>query len=226
MSMNDAAQRSAPFELAALLHARTPSERDTAWERLVANHTGLLLKVARSFGGDRDQVMERYAFILEKCREADFRRLRAFDPAGGAAFSTWLVVIAQRLCHDHHRALYGRRRDASDDPQARDARALRRALVESVGEPDTERLPAAADDAPDVTTIRAERAEILRTALGALTPRERLLLALRFEDDLSAARIAQVLGIPTPFHVYRQLNAVLMRLRAALGARGMRDGHD
>ena len=225
--MSDAAQRSAPLELLALLRARTPNERDTAWELLVADHTGLLLSVARSFGGDRDQVMERYAFILEKCREADFRRLRAFESNGSATFSTWLVVIAQRLCHDHHRARYGRRRDKGDDSDARDTRALRRALVESVGrELDAELLSDASDDAPDVTTIRAERADILRAAVGALAPRERLLLALRFEDDLSAARIAQVLQLPTPFHVYRQLNSVLMRLRAALEARGVRDGSD
>jgi RNA polymerase sigma factor (sigma-70 family) len=227
MTMSDAAQRSAPLELLALLRARTPNERDTAWELLVADHTGLLLSVARSFGGDRDQVMERYAFILEKCREADFRRLRAFASNGSATFSTWLVVIAQRLCHDHHRARYGRRRDRGDDSGARDTRALRRALVESVGrELDVELLSDVSHDAADVTTIRAERADILRAAVGALAPRERLLLALRFEDDLSAARIAQVLHLPTPFHVYRQLNSVLMRLRAALEARGVRDGSD
>jgi RNA polymerase sigma factor (sigma-70 family) len=227
MAMSDAAQRSVPFELAALLGAQTPRERDTAWGRLVASHTGLLLSVARSFGGDRDQVMERYAFILEKCREAEYRRLRAIDHNGGAAFSTWLVVIAQRLCHDHHRTVYGRRRETSGNEQARNVRALRRALVESSGQQlDTERLPTASDDAPDAAAIRAERAEILNAAVGALTPRERLLLALRFEDDLSAARIAQVLELPTPFHVYRQLNSVLMRLRAALAARGICDDRD
>lgn len=225
--MSDAAQRSAPFELSALLRAQTPTERDSAWERLVASHTGLLLSVARSFGGDRDEIMERYACVLDKCREADFRRLRAFDSRGGATFSTWLVVIAQRLCHDLRRARYGRRRDAGDNADARQARTLRRALAESLGrEWDLELLPAAAEDAPDVTTIRTERAAILSAAVGALAPRERLLIALRFEDGLSAPRIARVLGLPTPFHVYRQLNSILARLRAALAARGVRDTHE
>jgi hypothetical protein len=48
-----------------------------------------------------------------------------------------------------------------------------------------------------------------------------LLLALRFEDDLSASRISRMLGLPTPFNVYRRLNVVLRQLRAGLEARGI-----
>ena len=62
--------------------------------------------------------------------------------------------------------------------------------------------------------------------MSDLTPRERLLLALRFEDELSASRIASVLELPTPFHVYRYLNAVLSRLRAALVQRGLDGVYD
>ena len=73
----------------------------------------------------------------------------------------------------------------------------------------------------DREAIQAERDAGLRAALGALPAGDRLLLTLRFEDDLSASRISGILGFPTPFHVYRRLNAVLGQLRAALQARGI-----
>lgn len=217
-----------PVELGLLLHAAEAAGREAAWESLIARHTRILLAVARSFGGGHDEAMERYAYILEKCREADFRRLRAFEPDGGASFSTWLTVTARRLCLDHARARYGRHRETiAGSADGDQLRALRRMLADSVGaEFDTDLLPDTETLAADVGAIHAERDASLRAVLAALTPRERLLLALRYEDDLSAARIASVLGLPTPFHVYRQLNALLARLRAALTARGIDGASD
>jgi RNA polymerase sigma factor (sigma-70 family) len=69
--------------------------------------------------------------------------------------------------------------------------------------------------------VLGERDQLLRAALMRLTSRERLLLALRYEDDLSASRIASIIGVSTPFHVYRQLNNVLQRLRVMLEASGV-----
>ena len=215
-----------PLELHLLLRAPEAVAREAAWETLIARHTRLLLAVARSFGGGHDEAMERYAYILEKCREGDFRRLRAFDPDGGASFSTWLTVAARRLCLDYARARYGRHRETIDAHETGARRAMRRTLADCVGaEFDTDLLPDTSLDA-DLGAIRAERDACLRAALSALTSRERLLLALRYEDDLSASRIAAVLGLPTPFHVYRQLNDLLGRLRAALAARGIDGASD
>ena len=92
--MGDATASSAAFELNQLLRSSEVSVREAAWERLIAGHTRLLLAVAQSFGGGHDEAMDRYSFVLEKCRESDFRRLRAFDIYGGASFSTWLTIAA------------------------------------------------------------------------------------------------------------------------------------
>lgn len=221
--MSDAAERPAPLELGLLLRAQQSADRDAAWEQLIARHSRLLLAVARSYGGSHDDAMERYTFILDKCREADFRRLRAFDPAGGASFSTWLTIAARRLCTDHHRVLYGRRRPHTDEAAPVLARrASRRALVDIVGEElNLERFMDASAVSPEVEVVRSERTSVLNRAIAELTPRERLLLALRFEDDLSASRIAEVIGAPSPFHVYRRLNAILARLRSTLLRRGL-----
>ena len=170
--------------------------------------------------------MDRYSYVLEKCREANFRRLRAFDVVGGASFSTWITIAAQRLCLDHDRSRYGRHRATleSGEPNAR--RALRRALANAVGaEVDTDLLPDTTALSAEAMVIRADREARVRMALASLPARDRLLLALRFEDDLSASSIAGLIGMPTPFHVYRRLNALLSQLRAVLITRGF-DGRD
>ena len=69
------------------------------------------------------------------------------------------------------------------------------------------------------------RMEQLREALGAvlndLPAESRLLIKLRFEDDLSAQEIATLLNRASPFHVYRQLNALFAEIRQRLLMRGI-----
>jgi RNA polymerase sigma factor (sigma-70 family) len=216
----------APLVLGELLHSSDSVEREAAWEALISRHTRLLLAVARSFRGGHDEVMERYAYILGKLRESDFHRLRTFDPAAGASFSTWLAASARRLCLDHHRSVYGRQRPTLIADRSETLRTLRRSLVDSLGaEIDADLLPDSSALGADAQAVLAERNALLAAELVRLTPRERLILALRFQDELSASRIAKVLGLATPFNVYRRLNSILNRLRAGLIARGL-DGMD
>jgi RNA polymerase sigma factor (sigma-70 family) len=211
----------APVALDQLLAASDSVVREAAWDELIAKHTRLLLAVARSFGGDRDDAMERYAYILEKLFESDFRRLRTFDAESGASFSTWLTVTSRRLCLDHHRNRYGRQRPTLNDKNDLQ-RVVRRRILDSVSsEVDADSLSDSATISGDVKAVIDERDAALRRELVQLAPRDRLLLALRFEDDLSASQISRILGLPTPFNVYRRLNSVLGRLRAALEARGI-----
>ncbi|MGZ3566895.1 MAG: RNA polymerase sigma factor [Gemmatimonadaceae bacterium] len=211
----------APVALDHLLAASDSIVREAAWDELIAKHTRLLLAVARSFGGGRDDAMERYSYILEKLFESDFRRLRTFDAESGASFSTWLTVTTRRLCLDHHRNLYGRQRPTRKE-KLDPLRALRRRIMDSVSSGvDADSLSDSAIVPGDTKAVIDERDAALRGELIRLAPRDRLLLALRFEDDLSASQISRILGLPTPFNVYRRLNVVLGRLRAALEARGI-----
>src|SRR3954451_25015689 len=89
-----------PPELAALLVASDPATRDAAWATFVSRHSGLLLSVARTVGKHYDAWMDGYAHVLEQLREGDFRRLRAYVPDGRTRFTTWLAVVARRLCFD------------------------------------------------------------------------------------------------------------------------------
>jgi RNA polymerase sigma factor (sigma-70 family) len=215
-----------PFELDAILRAPDSEARTAAWERLVARHSRLLLAVARSFGGGRDEAMERYAYLLEKLSESDHHRLRAFRADGRASFTTWLTVAARRLCLDHLRSRYGRTRPTQAPDRAAVLRRLRRRLADSAGaEVDTDLLVDGDAASAEGEAIRRERDQRLHAELARLPASDRLLLALRFEDDLSAAKIAGFVGLPTAFHVYRRLNAILAALRSALESQGI-DGVD
>ncbi|HEY2855583.1 MAG TPA: sigma-70 family RNA polymerase sigma factor [Gemmatimonadaceae bacterium] len=206
-------------ELSRLLDARTETACDEAWTEFIRVHHRLLVHVARSGRSaphNDDTAMDAYAFILDRLRESGFRRLRAFAADGRSTFVTWLVVVARRLRVDFARSRYGRvdRRDADD---ATTQEQLRRRLVDLAGaEMDLAAIPDPSESTPETIFDAASVRQALHEAIIELEPRERLLLTLRFEDDLTAERIASTLAMPSSFHVYRQLNRILAKLRKRL----------
>src|SRR2546428_6084901 len=106
----------------------------------------------------------------------------------------------------------------SGDPTVQ--RAMRRRLVDLVTGADPDEI--ATPDKDPTHSLNAE--EVRRTlalVMSHLHADDRLLLKLRFDDDLSAPEIARLLGLPTPFHVYRRLTLVFGELRRALRERGI-----
>jgi RNA polymerase sigma factor (sigma-70 family) len=164
--------------------------------------------------------MDGYAYVLEALREDCCHRLRAYTPDARSRFTTWLVVVTRRLLLDHHRRRYGRRRGEEDAHRAEQA-ARRRLEDLIVSEVDPDRLTTSATNSPDLAVRRQELADVLRRALEELDPADRLLLTLRFVDDRPVRQIAAMLGLPTVFHVYRRLAAVLETLKRALARRGV-----
>jgi RNA polymerase sigma factor (sigma-70 family) len=217
-----AAQPAAPAELAALLAASSGRGLDEALARFLSTHTPLILRVTRSLGGDADAAMDRYAYVLERLREDDCRRLRAYLRPHAGEFSLWLIVVVRRLCLDHYRERYGRAsRPGVTDRAAGADRAGRRRLADLVADRTDPSLLASSRLAPDEELAKRERRDALSAALEQLGPTDRLLLRLRFAEDLPAREIAQVMRFPTLFHVYRRIDKVLRELRAALGSLGV-----
>ena len=212
-----------PPELEQLLDGAPQTERDHAWSALVANHSRLIMSVARTVATEHDGVMDAYAHVLERLREDDYRRLRGYVGDGRSAFTTWLVVVSRRLCIDHYRRRYGRPpRGETSEAAARAERASRRRLFDL--SPSRVDFTAIVDDkapTPDAPLRVAERDDALVGAMSALDPEDRVLLKLRFEDDLSAREIAEVLQMPSAFHVYRRLAFLYASLRRGLVARGV-----
>ncbi len=210
-----------PSELSSLLGATDAAARDTAWPAFLNSYSRLLLHVARQVGRDYDAAMDAYTYILEQLRAGDYHRLRGYAGDGRSKFTTWLVVVARRLCLDYLRHRYGRARE--NGAAGGDSRAGRKRLEDLLADQvEVTELPDAAAG-PEAELIASEQSHTLAAGLAALEPRDRLLLTLRFEDDLSAREIASLVGFPTPFHVYRRLNTILASLRARLAPRRRQD---
>ena len=199
-----------------LLAAEVP--RDEAWTDFVQEYTRLLLHVARESSQDRDEAMDAYANILEKLREDGCRRLRAYSAHPQSQFTTWLVVVARRLCIDYHRQKYGLTcRGSNPEGDNRQTRRKLENLGDSVAIDDT------VCDRNEIDVglefEKAEERSKLEAVTSSLTPADRLLLTLRFEDELSASEIANILGMPSQFHVYRRLKCILAELKKQIGDR-------
>ena len=100
---------------------------------------------------------------------------------------------------------------AGEDPNAW---VMRRFLADPA-------LLAGSSQAPDEELDRRERLDALASVLERLPPSDRLLLRLRFGEDLPAREIARIMRFPTLFHVYRRVDKVLNELRGALGSLGV-----
>ena len=229
-SHNLAATRSAGWPTAEALHPGLPitlsrlraanaAQQDEAWSAFIDAHSDVVLHVCRSVAQSHDHAMDGYAYVLAALRQDDCRRLRAYTPDGQTKFTTWLAVVTRRLVLDYYRQRYGRPR--SEDVTRRHEHATRRNLEELVAadiEPDQLE---SASSSPDERVRRAELTGRTREAIAHLPPRDRLLLALRFVDERSVREIQRGLGLPSVFHVYRRLKAVLAQLRSELARRGI-----
>jgi RNA polymerase sigma factor (sigma-70 family) len=201
-----------------LLLAARSEELDSAWSAFLHAYSRVLLKAASAYASGYDDMLDRYAYILDELRRHDCRRLRRYAADGRCRFSTWLLVVAKRLSVDHHRSRYGRTlRNGCPGAAPSVARVARRGLgdlANAVRSLECIEDPAFVDplDALDAS----DRLAALQRALANLAPEDRRLLDLRYDRSLSAREIARILGLPSPFHVYRRVNAVCARLRCEL----------
>lgn len=115
----------------------------------------------------------------------------------------WLLSIARRKIIDARRRRAARRETlaselAGEEPDAE-------ALFETLGE----------TESPEAAVMRAEARQVLRELVAQLSPDQREALMLQYQEQLSAAEIAVVMG-RTPSSIY----SLLKRARATLQRRG------
>jgi DNA-directed RNA polymerase specialized sigma subunit len=70
--------------------------------------------------------------------------------------------------------------------------------------------------------VRDHTHTVLSQALEQLSDHDRLLVQLRFNDDLPMSKVASIVGYPTRFHAYRRLTRALESLKSFLMSRGIR----
>jgi RNA polymerase sigma-70 factor (ECF subfamily) len=141
---------------------------------------GLLLRILRSRAEAEDVLQEVFLQVWQQAR--------SFDESRGRAF-TWLVTLARSRAIDRLRAVDSRER------------AAQRSAEDGVQAPQT-RVPA------EEEAILAERAEVVRSALGELPEEQRQVLVLAYLEGMSQSEIAAAKNQP--------LGTVKTRTRAGL----------
>jgi len=182
----------------AALASRAAGGSSEAFAVLVRRHQrsvfNLIVRMVRDPGEAEELAQD--AFLKA------YRRLDTFDPA--LRFSSWLLKIAHNTAIDHLRRRH---------PGAEPLDDLRH-----VPDPDPGPgpWPAAAPD-PERQAVRGEIAAALEAALDRLRPAYRLVIVLRYHEELSHEEIADITGLPigtVKSHLYRarvQMAAQLAR---------------
>ena len=90
--------------------------------------------------------------------------------------------------------------------------------IAAVGGEQTEQSIDVADPHPDQETLIAgqQQEAQLERCVASLPTEERLILQLRFGQDLSLAEIAHLTGLEDAQRVHRRIAAILKRLRTAM----------
>jgi RNA polymerase sigma factor (sigma-70 family) len=213
---------SLPGELASLLATSDDLSREKAWRVFLDTFSPLILHAARSASTGYDDGMDAYAAALDALRADDCRKLRGYSADPRSKFSTWLVVVVRRICIDAQRERFGRASAKEKTDGISDERAARRRLATLTGAAiELESLPDSRGERPDAELRRNDLHEQLESALADLDERDRLLLTLRFVDDLPARRIAELQGWPDQMMVYRRINQLTALLKQKLLSRGV-----
>lgn len=158
---------------------------------ITKSHVGRLSSTAVA-----DAKAEFYASLLAN----DLHKLRQFDPERGTRLSTWVHTVAGNAARDRRR--YEKRRPAvsleggrsGDDDEGT-----------SYGDRAEDRTPSAFD--------RLATAREYKQAMAALTPDEREIASLRYEDGLSSREVAERLGMKPA-----AVDTIVFRLRKKLAA--------
>jgi RNA polymerase sigma factor (sigma-70 family) len=74
-----------------------------AWSAFLDDYGGIIFQVIRHFQSDSDDAADCLQFVCGCLCEAQFRRLRRFNPQGSATFTTWLRAVTRNLCLDWQR---------------------------------------------------------------------------------------------------------------------------
>jgi RNA polymerase sigma factor (sigma-70 family) len=213
---------SLPGELASLLATSDDLSREKAWRVFLDTFSPLILHAARSASTGYDDGMDAYAAALDALRADDCRKLRGYSADPRSKFSTWLVVVVRRICIDAQRERFGRASQKEKTDGISDERAARRRLATLTGAAiELESLPDSHGERPDAELRRNDLHEQLESVLADLDERDRLLLTLRFVDDLPARRIAELQGWPDQMIVYRRINQLTALLKQKLLSRGV-----
>ncbi|HXK59899.1 MAG TPA: sigma-70 family RNA polymerase sigma factor [Acidobacteriota bacterium] len=147
----------------------------TAFEQLVYRYDRKVLALAVSYTSDEEDAKDVYQEVFIRVYKAlpDFR----FE----SKFSTWLYRIVVNVCLSHRSRLQNREHQSLD------------AIKDEDGRPGT--LELVSPETPsDQKTFGKEISRHLRTAIGTLSPQQRLVFTLRHYEGYKLKEIAMLMN--------------------------------
>lgn len=187
---------------AALIQTAREGDGD-AFRSLFDAHNGRVFGLAYKYLRNRADAED----VLQETFIRAYRSLDTFDPDKGAEFSGWLNRICVNCSID----------------------ALRRAKRRSAQPLEGETLNTLPSDSPEDDPERAARGREIRLrveqALNRLSPRQRMIFAMRHDMGYSIREIAAEVGSTegsVKKHLFRAVDALKTRLRRY----ALEDGHE
>ena len=169
-----------------------------AFAELMKRYEARLVRLMHAIGPRHDLAED----LAQETFMRVFRARKSYE--AGAKFSTWLFTIAGNVARNASRSL-GRRHEVSevDAPRGQDAPS------------GPQLLAATALDASGMMPTRiaegAERAEVVRAAVSALSERQRMALMLSRFENMSYVEIGETMGLST-----KAVKSLLSRARVNL----------
>jgi RNA polymerase sigma-70 factor (ECF subfamily) len=177
-----------------VVRAKTGDER--AYEALFARHQrriyAIVYGMLRNDADAKDATQE--AFVRA------YKSLPRLEAAG--AFGGWLAQIAVNIC-----------RDILKRP-----RLVARSLDEPLGDEDSEYKMEIPDwtDSPERASLSSELQDVVRRAVGTLSPDHRAVVTMHHLEDMDVLQIADILGV-SEGTIKSRLSRARAELRRKLG---------
>jgi RNA polymerase sigma-70 factor, ECF subfamily len=165
---------SRPLDPDTILVERCLSGEETAWEDMVKAHTRRVYGLCYRFTGKDSEAQD----LTQEVFLRIYRTLKSFR-AGEGSFVVWLSRITRNLLIDHYRRT---RLDRATDSIEEQLPMLEERTM--------------AGSRTDGLLAGREAGELLRHALGKLSPELRETVILRDLEELEYREIAQVLKVP------------------------------
>jgi RNA polymerase sigma-70 factor (ECF subfamily) len=152
----------------------------TAFEELVLRYQNRLISILQHLVAGREQAED----LAQEVFLRVFRARKRYRP--DAKFATWLFTIANNVASNANRS-FARRREVSASSSPDD---------DGGGHPPLDQMAVAASGTmPARRFDKAERAEMVRQAMGTLNERQRMALLLSKFEGMSYAEIGETMGL-------------------------------
>ena len=181
-----------------LIRAAQQGDR-AAFEELVRHYDQAVLRLALHLSGNEHEAQDIYQEAFLKA----YRNLGSFRFE--CSFYTWIYRIVTNLCLDHLRKRQVRKEDS---PVVTDSQGETFNLLDQVADDRS-----GAD--PERDLMRRELGKMINTALGKLTPRERMVFEMKHYQGLKLRTIGEMLNT-TEETAKNTLFRATQKLRVAL----------